>query len=82
MTQVVLVSTSNNLQEGIVLQAVGLVFDLTFYEVCQTQAYRKPVPQHIAHSQSIQAERSFQFVCTDFTKVSLTSQGHTAGIYL
>ena len=40
------------------------------------EAYKKPVPQHRAPLQSIQAERPFQFVCTDITEFPLTSQGH------
>lgn len=48
-----------------------------FCDRCHTcEAYRKPVPQHRAPLQSIQAERPFQFVCTDITELPLTSQGH------
>lgn len=39
------------------------------------EAY-KPVPQHRAPLQSIQAERPFQFVDNDTTELPLTSQGH------
>ncbi len=49
----------------------------TFCEMCHTcEAYRKPVPQLRAPLQSIQAERPFQFVCTDITELPLTAQGH------
>ena len=48
-----------------------------FCDMCHTcEAYRKPVPQHRAPLQSIQAERPFQFVCTDITELPVTSQGH------
>uniref|UniRef100_A0A3Q1EDR0 Gypsy retrotransposon integrase-like protein 1 n=1 Tax=Acanthochromis polyacanthus TaxID=80966 RepID=A0A3Q1EDR0_9TELE len=48
-----------------------------FCDMCQTcEVYGKPVPKHRAPLQSIQAERPFQFVCTDVTELPLTSCGH------
>uniref|UniRef100_A0A8P4KRG8 Integrase catalytic domain-containing protein n=1 Tax=Dicentrarchus labrax TaxID=13489 RepID=A0A8P4KRG8_DICLA len=48
-----------------------------FCTMCHTcEVYRKPVPQHRAPLQSIEAERPFQFVCTDITELPLTSSGH------
>lgn len=48
-----------------------------FCETCHTcEAFRKPVPKHRAPLHSIQAEKPFQFVCTDITELPLTSQGH------
>ena len=48
-----------------------------FCDSCHTcEAFRKPVPKQRAPLQSIQADRPFQFVCTDIAELPVTSQGH------